>query len=544
MFKWSLDGILSAEPGETIHSGIFHAGDFSWQLRAIPYLAGGLRRWGGRHARSNYCTSSAATADDDGIDKSDDGGRLALYLRFCGGISAASSRHSTPSAGGGSSNPSASSSIDDAPFDDEGSLITGVRVGRFRLQVLHPTDGDLSVGADFSAAEFTPRFRSRGGSICTFGLLRRQGFIVGAAAGGALTVAVVIPTHSITSDALGGRLDDPAAGIKLPPNQAAAILTSAYGDASYADVNVVVLGAFRSLQDSSSNSQRCERTVFPCHRVVLAASSAPLAAALAAPMQEALHRAIVIQEADPATVELMLRFMYGGLPAGIKLSLRQAVQLWALAHRFMVAPLCAALCEALRTRVRGKPRAAVELFLLARSAVPDSDLTKALWAAFVSRPRHVVSVLLTPTGAKLSGSDVCAATRRAARSIMKSGTGTGSSNRSCGVAPDALLFAVSWWMKTAADSRADEQQRHTVLEAGVPSSDADLKQAWLPAILRAMRRRSLQCVPRRALERLASQCSQATPELAASKMAVQRLVIAALAREFKPAVDSDIIRAE
>lgn len=88
----------------------------------------------------------------------------------------------------------------------------------------------------------------------------------------------------------------------------------------------------------------CGGREFPCHRIVLATASPVWRVALAGPFQESRDAVIAVTDADPSTVEALLKYVYGG-----KVEATHAQAMMPLAHRYEMDELiglCArALCD-------------------------------------------------------------------------------------------------------------------------------------------------------------------------------------------------------
>ena len=79
----------------------------------------------------------------------------------------------------------------------------------------------------------------------------------------------------------------------------------------------------------------CYETVFPCHRLVLAANSPVFKAMLLADMIEKKTKTIIIEDSKPETVAAMLSFIYTGDIADGKLS-ELAVDLLEVADKYQL----------------------------------------------------------------------------------------------------------------------------------------------------------------------------------------------------------------
>ena len=87
----------------------------------------------------------------------------------------------------------------------------------------------------------------------------------------------------------------------------------------------------------------CYETVFPCHRLVLAANSPVFRAMLLADMMEKRTKTIIIEDSKPETVAAMLSFIYTGDIADGKLS-ELAVDLLEVADKYQLGFL-SMVCE-------------------------------------------------------------------------------------------------------------------------------------------------------------------------------------------------------
>eukprot|EP00415_Alexandrium_ostenfeldii_P001684 UN1684 len=89
----------------------------------------------------------------------------------------------------------------------------------------------------------------------------------------------------------------------------------------------------------------CGGRKFPCHRIVLATASPVWRVALAGSFKESRDAVIVVTDADPSTVEALLKYVYDGT-----FDAAHAVAMLPLAHRYEMdelVGLCAtAICDA------------------------------------------------------------------------------------------------------------------------------------------------------------------------------------------------------